>query len=272
MGKKKILLGGIILMALLFMGLLNSFKSNFEYRSNIKNVNGIIVNSDLSNIKIVSTHPDLLIDFQGQKNIFGKPNIDIAYNKDKAVINIISFDKVWKKALPVKGGRGKIVLNIPPGSLDEIFIKTKNGNIDVEQVAEASRLSLISDVGIIRMNSFQGGLLNGETGNGSISLGEVDGQIDIRSKVGSLKSLVLKSVKGENDIKISNGNVKVQLPKGIKIDDIGLNVSTKNGKIFSEEHKLNIVNKGPGKEVLENTLNNEAKLNISVLVGNIEIN
>ncbi|MDQ0216231.1 hypothetical protein J2S13_002671 [Oikeobacillus pervagus] len=259
-------------MTLLVLGLLNSFKSSFEYQSNIKNVNGIILNSDFSNIKVVSADPDLYIDFQGQETIFGEPNIDITYSEDKAVINVLTFNKGWKKTLPGKRKRSEILLNIPPGFLDEIHLRTKNGNIDVDQVVEVSRLSLISDVGMIRMNSFQGELLNIESGNGSINLGEVNGQINIKNKVGNLKSLTLRSVKGENTIKISNGNVKVQLPKETKTDDIGLNISTKNGKIVSKEYKLNIINKGPGKKVLKNVPNSEAKLNISVFVGNIEIN
>ncbi|MFT9846034.1 DUF4097 family beta strand repeat-containing protein [Aneurinibacillus sp. REN35] len=259
-------------MTLAVLGLLNSFKSNFEYRSNIENVNGIVLQSDFSNIKVVSTQPDLFIDFQGQETVFGKPNIDITYNKDKAVITVRTFNNGWKKMLPGKRHRGDIHLNIPPSSLDEIHLETKNGNVDVDRVAGASRLFLSSDVGGISMNSFQGEFLHVEAGNGSITLGEVHGQITIRNKVGSLKSLVLQSMKGENNIKISNGNVNVQLPKETKTDDIGLNISTKNGKIFSKERTLNITNKGPGKEVINNTPNNETKLNISVLVGNIEIN
>ncbi|MEY8738073.1 DUF4097 family beta strand repeat-containing protein [Bacillales bacterium AN1005] len=254
------------------LGLLNGLKSNFEYSSKIKNVNGIKLNSDFSNIKLVSNSPDLCIEIQGQKTILGEPKIDITYSKDKAIINVLTINKDWKKVLPGKRNKSNILLNIPAGLLEDIHLETKNGNIDVDQVTGASRLSLSSDVGTIRMNTFQGELLNINSGNGSIHLGEVDGQINIRNKVGSLKSLVLKNINGENNIKISNGNVKVQLPDMIKIDDIGLNISTKNGKILSKEHKLKIINKRPGKEILNNTLNNEAKLNISVLVGNIEIN
>ncbi|MFD2115054.1 DUF4097 family beta strand repeat-containing protein [Paenibacillus yanchengensis] len=260
-------------MTLLVVGLsiLNSSKSNFEYSSKIKNVNGIKLNSDFSNIKLVSNSSDLYIDIQGQKTILGEPNIDITYSKDKAIINVLTINKFWKKLLPSLRNKSEIVLNVPPGLLADIQLETKNGKIDVEQVTGASRLSLTSDVGTIRMNNFQGELLNINAGNGSIHLGEVDGQINIRNKVGSLKSLVLKSINGINNINIANGNVKVQLPNVTQIDDIGLNISTKNGKILSKEHKLNVIKKGPGKEVLHNTLNSEAKLNISVLVGNIEI-
>lgn len=254
-------------MALLVAGI-SSYHNNFEYRSNIHKVTGIELHSDFSNIKIISTHPDLSIDFKGQETMFGKPSIDIAYDKDKAIINVLTFDKGWKKILPGKRQRGHIVLNIPPGSLSEIQLETKNGDIEVDQVMEASQLSLISDVGRISMNSFQGKHLNVEAGNGSVHLGEVDGQINIKNKVGSLKSLNLRSVKGENHIKISNGNVNLQLPDNI--DEVGLNISTKNGKITSKQHDLNIVSKGPGKEAIKLTPR-EAKLDISVTVGSIEL-
>lgn len=259
-------------MTLLGLGLIKSSKSNFEYSSKIKNVNVIKLNTDFSNIKLVSNSPDLYIDIQGQKTILGEPTFDITYSKNEAIINVLTINKGWKKILPSKRSKSDILLNIPPGMLEDIHLETKNGNIDVDHITGVSRLSLTSDVGTIGMNSFQGELLNINSGNGSIQLGEIDGQINIRNKVGSLKSLVLKNINGKNNITISNGNVKVQLPDVTTIDDIELNISTKNGKIISKKHKLNIINKGPGKEVLLNNIsNNEAKLNISVMVGNIEI-
>ncbi|NGP45528.1 DUF4097 domain-containing protein [Bacillaceae bacterium SIJ1] len=254
------------------LGLLNSSTSNFEYRSKINNVNGIQLNADLANIKIVSHSQDLSIDVQGQKPIFGEPNIDITYSQDKAMINVHTTNQGWKKIIPGIRNKSEILLNVPAGLLEDIQLETENGNIDVDQVTGASRLSLTSDVGTISMNSFKGGLLNVHSGNGSIHLGEVEGQINIRSKVGSVKNLFLKKIHGENNIEVSNGNVKVQLPDMTKIADLGLNISTKNGKILSKEHKLEMINKGPGKEVIHQTQNNEAKLNISVSVGNIEIN
>lgn len=206
------------------LSLINNSKSNIEYSSKIKKVNGIKLNADFSNIKIVSQSPDLSINIQGKKTLLGEPKIDITYSKDKAIINVLTFNKFWKKILPGKIGKSNILLNIPPSLLEDIHMATNIGNIDVDQVTGAIRLSLISGVGTIRMNSFQGELLNINAGNGSIHLGEVDGQINIRNKVGSLKSLVLKNMKGKNNIKISNGNVKVQLPDMKKMDDIGLNI------------------------------------------------
>lgn len=269
MWRKKLIWGGIILMSLLILGSLNNFKSHFEFQSNIKQVKSIMVNADLSNIKVISDHSDLSIEYQGEKNIFGEPNIDITYSNNKATINVVTIDKGWKKILPGKRNRGNIVLNIPPRYLDEMQLETKNGNIDVNQIAEISQLSLIADTGTIRLNSFQGGLLNVKAGNGSIYLGEVEGQINIINKVGSLKDLVLKGVQGENKIKISNGSVKVKLPNDTT--NIGLNISTKNGDIKDNESKLAIVKKGAGKAIVNEVPNSDAKINISVSVGNIEI-
>ncbi len=271
MGRKKFILwvGGIILMPLFIIGSLNSVKSKFEYSSNIKHVNSITVNTDLANIELISNHSDLYIEFQGQKTLFGSPQIDITYDNDKALISVLTNNKNWKKLLPGIRTRGNIILNIPPKFLEEINLETKNGNINIDHIAEISRLSLISDVGTIRMNRFQGGFLNVEAKNGSINLGEVDGQINIKNQVGGLNNIVLKRVQGENTIKVSNGNVKVKIPNGT--EGIGLNVSTKNGKITSKAHKMNIKNKGPGKELLHNANKNEARLNISVSVGNIEL-
>ncbi len=258
-------------MSSFILGSLNSFKKSYEYRSNIKNINKITIKTDFSNIKLISTDSDFYIEYQGEKSFLKEPSIDVTYTNDKAIISVLTFNKTWKKVLPGKNNRGNILLNIPAHLLDGIHLETKNGNIDVNHIAEVSRLSLISDVGTIKLNSFQGEFLNIESGNGSVYLGEVNGQINIKNKVGSLKSLVLKNVKGENNIKISNGNVKVELPKGIKTENIGINISTKNGKIISKESNYTISSKGPGKEIIQNS-NSKTELNISVLVGNIEIN
>lgn len=266
---KKLIWGGIILMSLLIFGSLNNLKSQFEFQSNIKKVNGISINADFSNIKVTSNHSDLSIGYQGEKSIFGEPNIDITYSNNKAIINVVKFKKGWKKFLPVKISRGNIAINIPPRFLEELHLETNNGNIDVNEIAEISQLSLIADVGTIRLNSFQGGLLNVKAGNGSIHLGEVDGQINIYNKVGSIKILDIKNVKGENKIKISNGNVKVKLPN--ETNNIGLNISTKNGNIKSNENKLAIIKKGPGKAIIHEAPNSDTKINISVSVGTIEI-
>ncbi|KOS66279.1 hypothetical protein AEA09_18855 [Lysinibacillus contaminans] len=271
MGRKKLILGivGGIIMSLFVIGSLNSVKSKFEYHSNIKHVTSITVNADLANIELISNHSELFVDFQGQKNKFGSPKIDITYDNDKALINVLTYNKNWKKLLPGKRTKGNIILNIPPQFLEEIHLETKNGNINIGHIAEINRLSLISDIGTIKVNRFQGGFLNVEAKSGSINLGEVDGQININNQVGGLNNVVLKRIQGENTIKVSNGNVKVKIPNGT--DGIGLNVTTKNGKITSKAHKINIKNKGPGKELLHNANKNEARLNISVSVGNIEL-
>ena len=248
---------------------IDNFKNQFEFQSNIKKVKSIMVNTDLSNIKVISEHSDLYLEYQGEKSIFGEPNIDITYSDNKAIIDVATIEKGWKKILPGKKTRGNIVLNIPPRFLEEMHLETKNGNIDVDQIAEIRQLSLTSDLGTIKLNGFQGGLLNVKNGNGSIYLGEVEGQINIINKVGSLKSLVLKSVKGDNNIKISNGNVKVKLPNDT--NHIGLNISTKNGHVKDNDGKLAIIKKGAGKAIINEVPNSDSNINISVSVGNIEI-
>lgn len=122
-------------------------KSNFEYRSTIKNVDKVVLHADLANITLVRNDSDCYIDFQGQKTIFGEPSIDISYKKDEAIINIRTIHHGFENILPGFRKRGKILLNIPPGLLEEIHLGTKNGNIAVDQMADVHRLSLISHVG-----------------------------------------------------------------------------------------------------------------------------
>lgn len=257
-------------MSLLLLSSLNNVKNPFEFESQIKKVDRIFVQSDLSNIQVISNHSDLFIEYQGEKTTFGEPKIDISYIHDKAIISVFTNGIGWKKFLPIKTQRGNLVLNIPPQLVEELHLETKNGNIDIGQITGINQLSLISNVGTIRLDNFQGELLNVKSGNGSIYLGEVDGRINIRNKVGSLKSLTLKSIKEENTIDVSNGNVKVKLPNGM--EEVGLNISTKNGTIKYNDSKWPIIKKGAGKELINELNNSDGKLNISVSVGTIEIN
>lgn len=257
-------------MPLFMLSSLTNVKDPFEYQSQIKQVNRIFVQSDLTNIHVISNHSDLFIKYQGEKTIFGEPKIEVSYIHDKAIISVFTNSIGWRKFLPGKKNRGNLVINIPPQLLEEIHLETKNGNIDAGQITEVNQLSLISNVGTIRLDDFQGGLLNVKSGNGSIYLGEVDGQINIRNKVGSLKSLILKNIYGKNTIDVSNGDVKVKLPD--EMNEVGLNISTKNGTIKYNDSKWPIIKKGPGKEIVNELSNSDEKLNISVSVGTIEIN
>ncbi|MBK3493876.1 DUF4097 family beta strand repeat protein [Viridibacillus sp. YIM B01967] len=247
---------------------LNSGKKNVGYKSELENVDKILVDADVSNIVAVSGDSKMNIEYTSQKSLFGNSKIDIVYEKDRAII------KVKAKWINIVTKRGELVLNLPPRILEHVQIKTRNGNIDVKNLSEVNRLSLSSSVGNINVDSFKGESLNIEAKNGSMNIGAVDGEVNIKNRIGSLNSLNFSDIKGKNNINLSNGNVKITLPNGLKSNKVGLNISTSNGKLITENNILSSENKikrGAGQKIINGT-KGDKELNISVSVGNIIIN
>ncbi|MFE4243195.1 DUF4097 family beta strand repeat-containing protein [Peribacillus butanolivorans] len=271
--KRKLFMIGVL--TLIITGVFVALsKKNFEYKSDLKNVEKIIVDSDISNIVLVKGDSNMNIEYSGQKSFLGNPKIDIVYNKDQAIIKVKALPNKWMYILPGNVRRGKLILNIPAKLLEHVQIKTQNGNIDVKDLSEVNRLSLNSNVGNINVDSFKGESVNIEAKNGSIKLGTVDGEVKIKNQTGNLNSLVLSDIKGKNNIKLSNGSAKITLPNELDLNDIGFNISASNGRIISEHNKLssdNITKRGAGQKIINRSKGNK-ELNISVSVGNIKIN
>jgi hypothetical protein len=262
------MIGVIILIIAGSLIALNSGKKNVGYKSELENVDKILVDADVSNIVAISGDSKMNIEYTSQKSLFGNPKIDIVYEKDRAII------KVKAKWINIVTKRGELVLNLPPRILEHVQIKTRNGNIDVKNLSEVNRLSLSSSVGNINVDSFKGESLNIEAKNGSMNIGAVDGEVNIKNRIGSLNSLNFSDIKGKNNINLSNGNVKITLPNGLKSNKVGLNISTSNGKLITENNILSSENKikrGAGQKIINGTKGNK-ELNISVSVGNIIIN
>ena len=263
------MLGGLLIMVILAIA--GSMSKKFEHRTKLDKVDHLILQSDFSDIQLVGNKSEFSIELHGKKSLFSKPLVQVSYEGDKAYININILNKGWKKYLPGRKNKAKLVVNIPSRMLDSIELKNQNGNIDIGNMSEMSRLSIHSLVGNIGLSSFQGELLSIKSNNGSLSIGKVNAQVNIDNKVGGIKSLELLSVQGANHISISNGNVHLQLPKGVYTSDIGLDFITKNGTITSNESGLSYNKKGPGMELVREGLNANSTLNISVSVGNIKM-
>ncbi|MBE1557115.1 DUF4097 family beta strand repeat-containing protein [Sporosarcina limicola] len=269
---KKIFVIGVLI--LLLSGIAVAFtKKPFVYKGDLENVEKIIVDSDISNILLSASDSTSTIEYTGEKSSLGSPEIEVVYNEGQAIIKVKAIPKKWMSFLPGTRKKGALVLNIPPELLDSIQISTGVGNIDVGNLNKVNRLSLNSNVGNINVDSFKGTSLNINAKNGAISLGEIDGTVNIKNQTGNLHSLIFTDIKGKNTIKLSNGKVKLTLPSEIKLDDLGLTIVTKNGKITSGNNLLkdNIIKRGPGQKITTGSKGNK-ELNISVSVGNIEIN
>lgn len=251
----------------------NTSKKDFEYRSNLKDVEKIVVDSDISNILLVTGDSKINVEYTGRQLFLGSPKIDIVYNENQATIKVNAIQNKWMYLLLGIRQRGKLVLNIPPKLLEQVQINTRNGNIDVKNVNDVNRLFLSSNVGNINVDSFKGESVNIDAKNGSINLGTVDGQVNIKNQTGNLQGLTFSDMKGKNNITLSNGNVKLTLPSELALNDIGLNISTSNGRIISDNGLVSkqITKRGPGQKITNGSQGNK-KLNISVSVGNIEIN
>lgn len=253
---------------------MNTSKKSFQYNGDITKVEKITLHSDISNVVLAVTETNMSFEYTGEKSFLGEPEIEIDYHSGHAFIKVKAIPKNWMKIFPTTRKRGTLRLNIPSKLLEEIHITTGQGNIDVESMDSINQLTLSSNVGKVKIDSFTGGSLAIKLKNGSINLGEINSEVTIENQTGNLNSLTFATLKGDNNINLSNGNVKITLPTEVIDLDIGLNIYTKNGKIKTVNESLSgvtLVKQNAGQKMIMDT-NAKNQLNIAVLVGNIEIN
>ncbi|TQR17535.1 DUF4097 family beta strand repeat-containing protein [Psychrobacillus vulpis] len=271
---KKLLVTGVIMMGVYGTFLaFNINKSPFVYKSDIKDVEKIIVNTDISNILLTQTDENMSLEYRGEKSFLGTPKIDVTYNQGEVEIHVKTIPEKWMGILPGSRKRGELLLNIPHSLLEEVQLYTQNGNVEVKDVSKLNKLVLSSNVGNIEVDSFIGKSLKVKAKNGSLNLGLIEGEVNIENRTGSLKNLTLTDVQGKNNIKVSNGNVKLVLPSESSLSDVGINILTKNGKITTGKdylQKQDIIKKGPGQSIVTSS-NSNKNISITVSVGNIEL-
>lgn len=272
--RKKLLVIGVVILAVVGSAVsMNTSKKAFQHNGDIAKVEKITLHSDISNVELAVTETNLSFEYTGEKSFLGEPEIEIDYHSGHAFIRIKAIPKNWMKMLPAARKTGTLRLHIPSKILEEVHITTGQGNIDVESMDSINRLTLSSNVGNVKIDSFTGESLDIKLKNGSINLGEINSEITIKNQTGNLNSLTFATLKGENSINLSNGDLKVTLPTEVMQLDVGLNIYTKNGKINTMNESLSEIMKvkrNAGQKMIKNS-DAKNQLNIAVLVGNIEI-
>ncbi|MEH6941393.1 DUF4097 family beta strand repeat-containing protein [Bacillus sp. JJ722] len=271
--KRIFIIMGALIVVLSFCAFgLKSNGSGWVYNSELQEVQKMVVNTDIANITLHPSESNFHYNLKGNHPVFGKPKIEVDYQNEQATLDVKAIPKKWMYAIPGFVKRMHLQLFIPPNMLKKIEINTKNGNIDVEGVMKVNRLSLNSSVGNIKVDAFDGNAVNVVANNGSIEMGEVNGEVTIKNQTGSLKGLTLLNIKGKNNINLSNGNVKITLPTNIKPNDFKWNIKTKNGRITTDNQQLkqSIVKQGVSQKIINNSFANN-ELIISVKVGKINI-
>ncbi|MEJ9233446.1 DUF4097 domain-containing protein [Peribacillus butanolivorans] len=273
---KGALIAGGVSVLLIASGTIEFFlKKDFVHKEDLKDVSKIIVDSDVVNVHLSSDGSRMDFEYTGKKSILGDPNVDVTYEGDQVVIKVREVNN-WRRIAPINTSRGNLVLNIPSKLMDQVQISTGVGKIDVRYPSEIKELTLNSDVGTINVDYFKGEFLNVSSNVGTINLGTIDGNINVDSLVGRIKIADLSNMKGKNNIKSNNGTIKVGIPGEKTLNEVGLNISTKTGRIISENNKLsgeniyNVEQLPPGKKVI-NRYKGDKELNITSFVGNIKI-
>ncbi|MCK2004386.1 DUF4097 family beta strand repeat-containing protein [Peribacillus frigoritolerans] len=273
---KGALIAGGVSVLLIASGTIEFFlKKDFVHKEDLKDVSKIIVDSDVVNVHLSSDGSRMDLEYTGKKSILGDPNVDVTYEGDQVVIKVREVNN-WRRIAPINTSRGNLVLNIPSKLMDQVQISTGVGKIDVRYPSEIKELTLNSDVGTINVDYFKGEFLNVSSNVGTINLGTIDGNINVDSLVGRIKIADLSNMKGKNNIKSNNGTIKVGIPGEKNLNEVGLNISTKTGRIISENNKLsgeniyNVEQLPPGKKVI-NRYKGDKELNITSFVGNIKI-
>lgn len=273
---KGALIAGGVSVLLIASGTIEFFlKKDFVHKEDLKDVSKIIVDSDVVNVHLSSDGSKMDLEYTGKKSILGDPKVDVTYEGDQVVIKVREVNN-WRRIAPINTSRGNLVLNIPSKLMDQVQISTGVGKIDVRYPSEIKELTLNSDVGTINVDYFKGEFLNVSSNVGTINLGTIDGNINVDSLVGRIKIADLSNMKGKNNIKSNNGTIKVGIPGEKTLNEVGLNISTKTGRIISENNKLsgeniyNVEQLPPGKKVI-NRYKGDKELNITSFVGNIKI-
>ncbi|MGE7907656.1 hypothetical protein ACQKNS_25170 [Peribacillus sp. NPDC094092] len=273
---KGALIAGGVSVLLIASGTIEFFlKKDFVHKEDLKDISKIIVDSDVVNVHLSSDGSRMDLEYTGKKSILGDPKVDVTYEGDQVVIKIREVNN-WRRIAPINTSRGNLFLNIPSKLMDQVQISTGVGKIDVRYPSEIKELTLNSDVGTINVDYFKGEFLNVSSNVGTINLGTIDGNINVDSLVGRIKIADLSNMKGKNNIKSNNGTIKVGIPGEKTLNEVGLNISTKTGRIISENNKLsgeniyNVEQLPPGKKVI-NRYKGDKELNITSFVGNIKI-
>ncbi|MFE4814273.1 hypothetical protein ACFQ9Y_24615 [Peribacillus simplex] len=273
---KGALIAGGVSVLLIASGTIEFFlKKDFVHKEDLKDISKIIVDSDVVNVHLSSDGSRMDLEYTGKKSILGDPKVDVTYEGDQVVIKVREVNN-WRRIAPINTSRGNLVLNIPSKLMDQVQISTGVGKIDVRYPSEIKELTLNSDVGTINVDYFKGEFLNVSSNVGTINLGTIDGNINVDSLVGRIKIADLSNMKGKNNIKSNNGTIKVGIPGEKTLNEVGLNISTKTGRIISENNKLsgeniyNVEQLPPGKKVI-NRYKGDKELNITSFVGNIKI-
>ncbi|MDM5224193.1 DUF4097 family beta strand repeat-containing protein [Peribacillus sp. NJ11] len=273
---KGALIAGGVSVLLIASGTIEFFlKKDFVHKEDLKDVSKIIVDSDVVNVHLSSDGSRMDLEYTGKKSILGDPQVDVTYEGDQVVIKVREVNN-WRRIAPINTSRGNLVLNVPSKLMDQVQIRTGVGKIDVRYPSEIKELTLNSDVGTINVDSFKGESLNVSSNVGTINLGTIDGNINVDSLVGRIKIEDLSNMKGKNNIKSNNGTIKVGIPGEKTLNEVGLNIITKTGRIISENNKLsgeniyNVEQLPPGKKVI-NRYKGDKELNITSFVGNIKI-
>ncbi|WP_010275544.1 DUF4097 family beta strand repeat-containing protein [Paenibacillus senegalensis] len=249
----------------------NNSQNDFIYEEGLKDVTKIIIDGDIADIHLVGVSSKSGIQYNGKKLGLGNPAVDIGYKGDQAWI------KVRERALlrsinPFKLSRGRLVISVPFEFMELVQIKTGLGKIDVKYANPIKELILKSDLGIINVDSFTGACLHASTNVGTINLGKIDGSVHITSSVGRVNIADL-SMKGKNIIKTKNSSIIVGVPNE-NLNEVGLNISTKIGRIISKNNRLAGENIyfaeafPPGRKVINRYKGNK-ELTITSAVGNI---
>lgn len=256
---------------LLFSRIEGSFQYKETLKDNAQEVTKIRIDTDVADIKVTSEGSELQVTFKGNKPFFKNPSLKVTNNDGE--VEIKGIIGKWLNIIPGTHSKGEMIINIPPNIVQSVQIHTGVGNIHLEDMTGLDELTLASNVGRIQLDSFKGNRLNINAKNGSIELGEIDGEVHVKNRIGKIKVAKLLTIKGESTIASGNGTIKLTLPSDENGLGYGLNLETKNGKIKDESMKLpkdSIQKQSTGQKL--NTRPEETnKLSISVSVGNIEL-
>ncbi|WP_044640977.1 DUF4097 family beta strand repeat-containing protein [Risungbinella massiliensis] len=192
-------------------------KINLHKTVDAKNIAQMVINSDISSIKIhPSTSEQVQIKLSG--TVPKSTKTDLQVNIANQTLNIEELQE--RKSFVVFGFDFNLLnvgmkmdIYLPEKTYESITMNTKFGDIVVDQKLLAKKLNLKTEKGNVSLNGYQGDQLSAITQFGNMKLREIDSTFELETEFGNIDVLPSAELKNKNLVKSQFGDIQIQVMK-----------------------------------------------------------
>lgn len=120
----------------------------------------------------------------------------------------------------------------------EVDIRSRSGKIDMNTILSKGGINIKSESGKVQCGRIEGERIRVVASSGDISLGELQGELDIESSSGNV-ALGLSKLAAGVTVSNSSGNIRIRIPAGT---GYSVDIETGSGKITLDDSVIGVVN------------------------------